>query len=74
VLLRNPHATFETYLIHELSSHVDNVSGEALGNWRSKSGFEVDFIRRDHTAVEGIAVFPFKTFLEAFWAGKTGAE
>jgi len=101
---------FETYLMHELSSHADYVSGEALGYWRSKSGFEVDFILGDHTAVEvkakenvspqdlrslralaeekmlkrylcvslerrprtveGITVLPFKTFLEALWAGE----
>ena len=101
---------FETYFMHELSSHVDYVSGEALGYWRSKSGFEVDFILGDHTAVEvkakenvspqdlrslralaeekmlkrylcvslerrprtveGITVLPFKTFLEALWAGE----
>lgn len=101
---------FETFLMHELSSHADYVSGEALGYWRSKSGFEVDFILGDHTAVEvkakenvspqdlrslralaeekmlkrylcvslerrprtveGITVLPFKTFLEALWAGE----
>jgi len=43
---------FETYLMHELSSYADYVSGEALGYWRSTSGFEVDFILGDHTAVE----------------------
>jgi predicted AAA+ superfamily ATPase len=43
---------FETYLMHELSSFVDYVSGETLGYWRSTSGFEVDFILGDHTAVE----------------------
>ncbi len=43
---------FETYLMHELVSYADYVSGESLGYWRSKSGFEVDFILGDHTAVE----------------------
>lgn len=43
---------FETYLMHELSSFVDYVSGEALSYWRSTSGFEVDFILGDHTAIE----------------------
>ncbi|MGH9363719.1 MAG: ATP-binding protein [Thermoanaerobaculia bacterium] len=43
---------FETYLMHELVSHRDYVSGEPLGYWRSTSGFEVDFIIGDHTAVE----------------------
>ncbi len=35
-----------------LSAPADYVSGESLGYWRSKSGFEVDFILGDHTAVE----------------------
>ena len=43
---------FETYLMHELSSYRDYVSGEPLSYWRSTSGFEVDFIIGDHTAVE----------------------
>ncbi len=45
-------AALETYLMHELISHADYVSGESLGYWRSTSGFEVDFIIGDHTAVE----------------------
>jgi predicted AAA+ superfamily ATPase len=43
---------FETYIMHELRSHSDYVSGEPLSFWRSTSGFEVDFIIGDHTAVE----------------------
>jgi predicted AAA+ superfamily ATPase len=43
---------FETYLMHELSSYVDYVSSESLSFWRSTSGFEVDFLLGDHTAVE----------------------
>jgi predicted AAA+ superfamily ATPase len=43
---------FETYLMHELLSYRDYVSGEPLSYWRSTSGFEVDFIIGDHTAVE----------------------
>lgn len=43
---------FETYLMHELLSYSDYVSGEPLRYWRSTSGFEVDFIIGDHTAVE----------------------
>jgi len=43
---------FETYLLHELISYSDYVSGEKLSYWRSTSGFEVDFIIGDHTAVE----------------------
>src|SRR5881296_1740093 len=45
-------AAFETYLMHELVSYRDYVSGEPLSYWRSTSGFEVDFIIGDHTAVE----------------------
>lgn len=43
---------FETVLMHELTSYRDYVSGEPLSFWRSTSGFEVDFILGDHTAVE----------------------
>ncbi len=43
---------FETYLFQELTSYRDYVSGEPLAYWRSTSGFEVDFILGDHTAVE----------------------
>ena len=42
----------ETYLMHELISYSDYISGEPLSYWRSTSGFEVDFILGDHTAVE----------------------
>ncbi|CBE67188.1 conserved protein of unknown function [Candidatus Methylomirabilis oxygeniifera] len=43
---------FETYVMHELLSYRDYVFGEPLSYWRSTSGFEVDFIIGDHTAVE----------------------
>ncbi len=43
---------FETYLMHELISYSAYMSGENLSFWRSTSGFEVDFIIGDHTAVE----------------------
>jgi predicted AAA+ superfamily ATPase len=43
---------FETYLMHELLSYSAYVSGEPLSYWRSTSGFEVDFIIGDHTALE----------------------
>ncbi len=43
---------FETYLMHELASHRDYISGDSLSYWRSTSGFEVDFVLGDHTAVE----------------------
>jgi predicted AAA+ superfamily ATPase len=42
----------ETYLMHELASYRDYVSGEPVSYWPSTSGFEVDFILGDHTAVE----------------------
>ena len=42
----------ETYLMHELNSFSDYISGEPLSYWRSTSGFEVDFIIGDHTALE----------------------
>ncbi len=43
---------FETYLMHELRSYRDYISGESLSYWRSKSGYEIDFIIGDHTAIE----------------------
>lgn len=43
---------FETWLLHELRSWIDYRSGEDLRYWRSTSGFEVDFILGDHTAIE----------------------
>jgi predicted AAA+ superfamily ATPase len=42
----------ETWLMHELLAWRDYVSGEPLSYWRSASGFEVDFLLGDHTAVE----------------------
>ncbi|MGE0191854.1 MAG: ATP-binding protein [Planctomycetota bacterium] len=46
---------FETWLAHELFAHRDYVSGEPVAHWRSTSGFEVDFVLGDHTAVEAKA-------------------
>lgn len=106
-------AAFETWLLHELICHRDYVSGEPLRYWRSASGFEVDFILGDHTAIEvkakesvsaqdlrslralaeekllkrylcvsleprprevqGISVLPYRSFLEALWAGEYAA-
>jgi predicted AAA+ superfamily ATPase len=43
---------FESWIMHELVCHRDYASGGALSFWRSTSGFEVDFIVGDHTAVE----------------------
>jgi predicted AAA+ superfamily ATPase len=45
-------SAFETWLLHELVCHRDYVSGEPVRYWRSTSGFEVDFILGDHTAIE----------------------
>lgn len=43
---------FETYIAHELKSYVDYNNWGKLYYWRSKSGFEVDFILGDNTAIE----------------------
>ena len=43
---------FETYIFHELMCYRDYISGDPLTYWRSTSGFEVDFIIGDHTAIE----------------------
>ena len=43
---------FETWLLHELMAFRDYVSGETVHHWRSSSGFEVDFILGDHSAIE----------------------
>jgi len=43
---------FETWLAHELIAWRDYMSGDTIRHWRSTSGFEVDFIIGDHTAVE----------------------
>jgi predicted AAA+ superfamily ATPase len=42
----------ETLVMHELMTYRDYGGGEPLAHWRSTSGFEVDFILGDHTAVE----------------------
>ena len=38
--------------MHELTCHSNYTSGDKLSYWRTTSGFEVDFIIGDHTAVE----------------------
>lgn len=43
---------FETYLAHELKAFVDYNNLRGLYYWRSKSGYEVDFIIDDRIAVE----------------------
>jgi predicted AAA+ superfamily ATPase len=43
---------FEHWLFHELRCHADYTRGGELRYWRSTSGFEVDFILADTTAIE----------------------
>ena len=43
---------FETYILHELICHRDYGKGAPISHWRSASGFEVDFVLGDHTAIE----------------------
>ncbi len=43
---------FETYIAHELKSFLDYENLGELCYWRSKSGYEVDFVIGDTTAVE----------------------
>ena len=43
---------FETFLINEVIAYQDYHSGVPLYYWRSTSGFEIDLIFDDHTAVE----------------------
>ena len=43
---------FETYLHHELRCWSDYGEGQPLAYWRSTTGYEVDFILGDHTAVD----------------------
>jgi predicted AAA+ superfamily ATPase len=54
VRMRTPEfgAAFESYVMHELRSYVDYRTGEPVAFWRSASGFEVDFILGDHTAID----------------------
>ncbi len=46
---------FETYMAHELKTFVDYHNLGDLHYWRSKSGYEVDFIINDNLAVEAKA-------------------
>lgn len=43
---------FETYIAHEIKSYADYTGMGALCYWRSKSGYEVDFMLGDLLAVE----------------------
>lgn len=45
-------AAFESWIFHELVAHRDYRGGDEIRHWRSDSGFEVDFILGDHTAIE----------------------
>ncbi len=45
-------SAFETWLLHELVCHRDYAGGASVSHWRSASGFEVDFVLGDHTAIE----------------------
>lgn len=42
----------ETYVAHELLCRRDYASSEPVAHWRAASGFKVDFILGDHTAIE----------------------
>jgi uncharacterized protein len=42
----------ETLVFTELMAHRDYTSGDPLTFWRSASGYEVDFLIGDHTAIE----------------------
>ena len=42
----------ETIVFNELIAYRDYVSREPVSYWRSTSGFEVDFVLGDHTAIE----------------------
>ncbi len=43
---------FESHIFHELQTYCDTVGDRELHYWRSKSGFEVDFILNHRTAIE----------------------
>jgi len=45
-------AAFEAFIHHELRTYLDYSKGPDLSYWRSKSGFEVDFIVGDESAIE----------------------
>jgi predicted AAA+ superfamily ATPase len=45
-------AGFEAYVMHELAAWADYRAAEDIRYWRSTSGFEVDFVLGDHTAIE----------------------
>jgi predicted AAA+ superfamily ATPase len=45
-------AAVETFLFHELLCFRDYQSSDPIAHWRSASGFEVDFVLGDHTAID----------------------
>ena len=42
----------ESFIFHELQSYCDYTQENSLAYWRSTSGFEVDFVLNDDTAIE----------------------
>jgi predicted AAA+ superfamily ATPase len=46
---------FETLLMHEFACYRDYQDGDPVSFWRSQSGYEVDFILGNHTAIEAKA-------------------
>lgn len=50
---------FESYIFHEIATYIDyNDPAVPLAYWRSTSGYEVDFILADATAIETKAKNP----------------
>ena len=45
-------AAFEAWTLHELKTYCDYRTPQELHFWRTTSGFEVNFILGDHTAIE----------------------
>ena len=43
---------FEAWLLHEMRTYCDYRAPQDLSFWRTASGYEVDFILGDHTAIE----------------------
>jgi uncharacterized protein len=51
---------FETYMFHELKAYADYCHAGPVHYWRSKSGYEVDFILGERVAIEVKARSTFK--------------
>lgn len=43
---------FESYMFHEIKTYSDYYLNGEVSYWRSASGFEVDFVVQDETAIE----------------------